>query len=470
MKKLLKSTILIIAILFGSCESIVDGINDNPNDILISDVDAELFLTGAMLANTIVQSGHLNRIGGMYSGQLVGLSSLYSNVYGYALSTAESNTTWSRIYVGVVPNARHIRNVAPNDRLSVGIAKVLEAHAVGTGASIFGDVPYSQINDSAISDPVFDSQMSVFTDLIALLDSAISDLNAASSRTFPQDIYYNGDANKWAEAANTLKARYYLQMKNYPMALTAANSGISSAGNSMLFTPRGDPGITGSKNLFWEILFGSRAGDIGTANSYLMQILDPANALYRGNANTDETARHGYSEVDDASGSANTGIVEEFEPMNLVTFAENQLIRAECAARASGVGAGLPHLNSVRAWLNGGGQLNGNFSGMPYSYLPYVAADFNAGGMENVDGIPATRAFLREVIEERYVSGFGMFIPYNDARRLRASDSDIAVPYFLDAGPAPPYPERMPYADDELNANENAPAEPGIFTKTQVNQ
>ena len=38
--------------------------------------------------------------------------------------------------------------------------------------------------------------------------------------------------------------------------------------------------------------------------------------------------------------------------------------------------------------------------------------------MENADNISAVNAFLREVIEERYVSGFGMHMPYNDARRL----------------------------------------------------
>jgi len=64
-----------------------------------------------------------------------------------------------------------------------------------------------------------------------------------------------------------------------------------------------------------------------------------------------------------------------------------------------------------------------------------------------------------------------MYLPFNDARRLRKSDTDIAVSYMLVDGPEAPYPERMPYSDDELNANENAPAEdPGIFVKTKVNE
>ena len=105
------------------------------------------------------------------------------------------------------------------------------------------------------------------------------------------------------------------------------------------------------------------------------------------------------------------------------------------------------------------------------SYEPFVAADFDSGGIENADGITADNAFLREVMEERYVSGFGMHMPYNDARRLRKSDSAIAVPYIMVDADNTRKPERMPYAQNELNSNSNAPAEdPGIFVKTPVNQ
>ena len=118
-----------------------------------------------------------------------------------------------------------------------------------------------------------------------------------------------------------------------------------------------------------------------------------------------------------------------------------------------------------------GGHLNDAHIGNTYKYEAYAAADFEAGGIENSDNVSAKTAFLREVIEERYVSGFGTHMAYNDARRLRKSDSDYAVPFVLVNGPNPPYPERMPYATNELNSNENAPAEdPGIFTKTAVNQ
>ena len=152
-------------IFITSCEDILEGINDNPNDIIVSDVEERLFLTGIQLANVQLNCGHLNRIGGMYSGQLIGYSSLYSNIYGFSLSTAESNSEWGYIYVDIMSNTRHIINNS-NNQLLVGIAKVIEAHAVGTGASLFGDIPYSEAGNLEISDPIFDSQLDVYLSLI----------------------------------------------------------------------------------------------------------------------------------------------------------------------------------------------------------------------------------------------------------------------------------------------------------------
>ena len=473
MKNIFKFSLLIMALVATSCQGLVDdGINDNPNKITVDEIDAQLFLTGTMLANSVAQSGHLNRIAGMYSGQLTGLSSLYSNIYGYSISTAESVATWSRIYIGLIPNVRHIRNQAPNDALLQGICKVLEAHAIGTAANLFGDVPYAQVNTEEVDDPAFDGQVSVIDAAIALLNDAINDLNGASSRNLDEDIYYGGDAAKWMACANTLKARYYMHKKDYTNAYTSAENGIASAAGSMKHVPRGDASIAeGDKNLFWEILEGSRTGDIGSADSYLAGLLDPASATYRGNSKTDETARSGYSYVDETGGSNNFGIIEQFEPQNLVSFEENHLTLAEAGARSKGFDTGLQHLNEFRDWLNGGGRLNSNFSDSSYVYDAYEATDFDAGGMENADGAAADRALLREIIEERYVSCFGQFTPYDDARRLRKSDTDVMVPFPLNVSSASQHPERMPYSDDELNSNSNAPADdPGIFVKTAVNQ
>ena len=454
-----------------SCEDIVSDINENPNDLIVSDVQEKLFLTGGQLANIQLQCGHLNRVSGMYSGQLIGFAALYSNIYGYNLSTGESNDEWRALYGGVMTNMRHIKENSDSALLR-GIATIIEAHAFGTGASLWGDIPYSEAGISEIEDPIFDPQVNVYNSAIALLDEGINTLNGATSEPIDEDIYFNGNKDNWIAAAYTLKARFYLHQKDYSNALSAAQNGISSANGDLKFVPGN--AVSGDTNLFWTILAGSRSGDLGNnldgTESYLLQILDSSNALSRNHSKTDETARRAYYMID-ASGSGNEGIIQEREPQNMVTFFENKLIMAEAAGRSGGVSAGLPHLNEVRNWLNSGGNLNASFIGEAFKYSPFEVSDFNDGGIENPDNISADDAFLREVIEERYVSGFGMHMPYNDARRLRKSDNVIAVPYFMVDADNTRKPERMPYAQNELNSNSNAPDEdPGIFTKTPVNQ
>jgi hypothetical protein len=458
-------------LMLTSCEIPTD-LNDNPNEITLQDADAILFLNGAQLANIMIQNSHLNRISGMFSGQLVGYTSLYSNIYGYSLSTVESNDEWNGCYTGVLTNVRHIREIVPDDKLLVGIAKVLEAHAVGTLAILMGDVPYSEVA-SEVEDPVFDSQVSVLDALTSLLDDAISDLGSTSGRPEDYDIYYNGDKDKWLAAAYTLKARYALIQSDYTSALTAANMGISSSADDMNFIPRGEAEISeGDKNLFNAILSGSRTGDIGNNGSYLLELLNDSTANYRGNDKTNETARHNYYKIDETSGEGNLGVIERFEPMPMVTYFENQMIKAEAAARTTGFSSGLSHLNDYRAWLTSGGRLNATFNdSASILYEAYVDADFASGGMENPDGISAETALLREIIQERYVSGFGTYMPFNDHRRLRGDgETDLIPPFPLNTTAATDHVERIPYAQDELSSNSTMDNDPGLYVKTEVNQ
>ena len=76
MKNIISLTVLGSMLTLMSCEIPTD-FNDNPNEITLSDVDANLFLNGAQLANIMIQNSHLNRISGMFSGQLVGLSLIH---------------------------------------------------------------------------------------------------------------------------------------------------------------------------------------------------------------------------------------------------------------------------------------------------------------------------------------------------------------------------------------------------------
>jgi hypothetical protein len=468
MKKIL---LFFLIIIFMGCEELVDGVDKNPNALTADQIVASSVLPGAQVANVLVQCGHLMRISGLYSGQFAAYQSLYLNIYSYNLTAEESISTWERAYVNALPQLRFIQDQAAGDGLLTGIAKVLEANLMGTVASYHGNVPYSQAVNNEFPDPVFDSQVSIFNSLIQLLDSGIADLNSGGSRSLGEDIYFGGDAEKWIAAANTLKARFYMYLRNYSSAYSAAQNGISDPADDLLYRPTGEDGVAGTKNTFWEIVNGSRAGDMGSRNAFMESLLDPNNADSRNHAKTDETARANYYTISDNSASANLGVINENEPMPIITFRENHLILAEAGFRSQGASVGLQRLNEFRCYLSNGGWINSNFSGDPLRYEAFVIEDFAAGGIENPDNIDRDRALLREILEEKYVSGYMSFLPFDDIRRWRKGDSDIAPAVPRNTPTASALPERLPYSSNELTSNANAPnPEPGIFAKTEVNQ
>lgn len=445
------------------------SLNDNPNEPTV--VPETLLLTGTMLADVSINASHIQRISGMWSGQYKGEILLYESLYNYVIASEESNSSWGYLYNGILAQNDIIQAALPDDNLIQGITKIVEAHAVGTAASNWGDIPYSQASNVEFSDPAFDKQTEVFSQMQTLLDEAISNLNNTEGYTLNQDIFFKGDKDKWIEVANTLKARYYMLTKQYSQANAAAQNGISSASSSLVFNPvvaEDGSGITGGSNVLWAFTSGARAGYMSTDGTYLSNLLDESAAESRGNAKTNEQARSNYYYVNPDGSTIGIGAPDA--PMPLVSYEENLLTLAETAARISTFEEALGHLNALRAFLASGDAFVKVEEADVLQYDAYDAADFANGGMENADGIEDSKALLREIIEERYVSGFGTFMPWNDARRLRKDNNDIVVPFPLNTTAASQYPERFIISQDELNSNSNAPSGLSIYDKTEVNQ
>jgi len=450
-----------------SCQEIVDGINENPNQLTVDAVDAGLFLKGAEIQNMLTQLGMFDRTASFYSGQLIGYEQVEQERYSYIFT--DRTFDWDG-YQSVLTPLRSIRERKPDNNLYQGIAKVVEAHLIGTYASLFGDIPYSEALSSN-ENPKFDTQVEVFDALQTLLSDAITDLESVTAAdVVTGDYIFNGDETKWLEAAYTLKARYYMLTKEYEEAYSAATHGISSVANSMMFVPYASIDDPDSKNRIYERLNegGQRVGVIpdDTHPSYLLELLNS-----RMNSKTNEEARIQYYTIDQDDADANTGIAAELEPQALITYQENLLILAEAGTRTQSLAVGLGHLNTLRSVLSTGALFNSSVESLAMQYDAYVATDFEAGGIENEDGsLSATRALLKEIIEERYLTGFLTFMPFDDNRRLQKSDSDVLVPFELNTPTQTVNVERFIYPNDELESNTSAPADPGAYTATMINQ
>ena len=466
--KIIASFVFLLSIL--SCDNYLD-VNDNPNQ-LVEVPSGALLLKGTLLANAQIQQGHLARTSMYYTGGLIGLNLVQQTLYNYDYTPGDSDAVWTLIYNGVLVQNKEIRRISPELDLLQGIIDVNEALAIGTAASLFGDIPYSAAvpdNPSLSSlDPELDPQTEVYTALQTLLDNAIIRINQAGTTVGDEDIYHNGDKTAWIETAYTLKARYYLQTKQYAEALANAINGISSPANTTSYKPIGE--VDGNSNILFNFVNSSRAGDMTGEGAFYRDLMDPDNPDSRNNPKTDETARRNYSYIS-GDGEQTNGIDDAATPMKLVSYEENTLIWAECLLRSGDTQGAIDKLNELRAYLDSGNAFNLIDPADTFSYDPYVLADFQAGGMENMDAIDTDRAVLREIIEERYVSGFSTYMPFNDARRLLASDSDVIVPFPLNNATTTVNPQRFLYPQDEIDGNSNIPNPiPDLFTVTTVNE
>ena len=468
-------TTLILLVTLASCDSLFEGVNQDPNSPTTAPY--QNVLTGAEVGNIILQTGENSRMAGIFAGYYTGIDRQHQGFNSYTVTTSDFDNLWENAYVKTLRNAKVTEELATdngNAGIIIGITQILQAQALGAVTALYGDVPFDEAGQIEIDNPQFVGQVEAYTKLQALLDDAILNLQAGVGRPpSGSDIYFDGNPVAWIQVANTLKARFYMHTREYTNAYQAAQNGINSISNSM-YAPHGS--AADDANLTYQFFaIQVRGADVITSD-FMASLVDPDPVTspditnYRGNAKTNETARYNFLfEVNSTGVQPNTinGLAAIDAPAPIVTYEENLLILAEAGLRSADFDTGLGHLNEFRAFMAAGGYMR-NANPADILYDPYDAADFNAGGMENPDNIGANDALLREILEERYVTFFGQIEGFNDTRRTN-NESVVRVPVQPNTGSE--LPQRFIYPQSEIDRNSNTPDPiPGLFDKTPVNQ
>jgi len=474
--------------LASGCNELTEGYSTDPVNITDPSVIATgSFLTGAQVGLIGAYEGDINRLVGMWSGYFSGEDRQYIGLSNYGVSGRDFNGEWAAIYASVLKNTQIVKSRAHVEKnfRALGIAQVMEAMSFGLAADLWGDVPFSEaVRYPVITEPKFDNQASVYNAVQILLDSAI--LNLATTvptayKTSP-DVFFGGDDAAWTKVANTLKARYYLHVRDYDNAAiySDVSMGIDDPSGNMM-APHG-PVYLQQFNLFYSFTTYDRPGYMG-ANSFAPRLIDPAEADSRNNAKTSEEARLNYYyypggglnfasiayepnvlvDFDWGSGEGYDGFFGANTSFPMVTFEENTLIRAEALAKTGDFTGALDALNELRSYYDNGGYWSAGYEAdFDSQYDPYLATDFLPGGIENADGVASIDALVREVIEERYITLLGQLEGYNDIRR---TNNLLDIP--IKVGSAT-LPLRLLYPQSELNTNNNVPTV-GLFDATPAN-
>jgi starch-binding outer membrane protein, SusD/RagB family len=433
----------------GACSDFLtgEGLTENPNNPI--DASPLQLLVASQVSLFNQQEGQLARLAAMYTQQLAGTNNQQRD-YGasYLLTEGDVTAFWNQTYVGGgLIDLRRVQAAAraAGDDRTRGIALVLEALRVGTATSLWGDIPYAEAVGT-VATPRLDPQQEVYAAVQERLDTAIA-LLATGEGPGPgtADVIYGGDAARWTQAAWTLKARFHLHtaerlgVSAFSAALAAAANGISAAPTTVAQAIHGGApgdlralhGNTTSDGNVWGQFFLSRP-DI-YANQQFVDLLrrrndprlgeyfDPVTvggaATYQGANQFGVSPAGGASPIDGA-------VRRQFTYRQpIVTWTENQLIRAEAHFRLGDAAAALAEVNVVR----------------------------QAVGLTPLPG-PVT---LEQIAEEKYVALFQNIEVYNDWKRL-------CVPRLSPGGaggqPSPTgIPGRLPYPVGERNTNPNVP-------------
>ena len=414
---------------------------NNPNAPTTASRDA--LLVGVESGTTILQSGDLARLFTTWTQQMAGTDRQAVGLGLYIFDEDLAAGDWSQVYTGGgLVDMRTIRQqaLADGDSIYAGVAMVLEALDVGTAADIWGDIPYSQAVDHAkYPTPQLDPQQQVFAEVQAVLDTAIDYLkcdpgtvSTCSGPVTGADLIYGGDPSLWLELAHTLKARFYLHTSPrdpsaYALALAQADSGISDPSHDYRTYQSGND-FPNEANLWYQFMALNRTGYI-SAGDFLVSLLSGPPADPRLGQYFDKNGSGTYLGAPPGGGSGDYSTLSSTR-MNpafrqpVVTYAENQLIKAEAELQMGQPVAALADYNLERA-----------SQGVP----PKV------GGLT-----------LNEIITEKYIADFQEIEAWNDYKRTCLPALTPAAPPLAAPGGIP---GRLLYpVSTERSSNSNIPA------------
>jgi len=284
--------------------------------------------------------------------------------------------TWSNVYNVLADTDALIEKAEQEDSpYYAGIARIIQAYNIGLATDLWGAIP----NDEALqgSDnltPTYDEQPAVYASIQTLLDSALDDLNAESSKFNPgnDDFIHGGDLAKWRKTAWALKARYlnHLTKKDSydPVAvLNAVDNALTSNADDAQMDYTNDDDLNP-----WHLVYLNQEGGIlaGHLSEQLVKemdgtlygVVDPRlEAAITDSSNIEGDVPPGYagSRNGEGAGEAYNHIeasgfyASEDAPILWMTYAEVKFIEAEAALRANQPGrAYTAYLDGIQAHMD----------------------------------------------------------------------------------------------------------------------
>ena len=239
MKKIYNLCLLALFLtLITSCENGFDELNKSKTSA--TEIDPAFILNRSVLntstSTLIFEMGIVQQIISPNSGVLTGANYNQDN-------RASTQNNWQNYYRNVIRNTKDIIAVTKDDPARsnlMNMARILQAYAFIILTDTYGDVPYSEGGDgynTQVFFPKYDTQQSIYPQLIAELTEASAALNA-SGKIETADVLYGGDVAKWKKFGYSLLLRAGMRLSKVDAA--KAQAAVKAAFDGGVITSNDD--------------------------------------------------------------------------------------------------------------------------------------------------------------------------------------------------------------------------------------
>ncbi|HEY3372629.1 MAG TPA: SusD/RagB family nutrient-binding outer membrane lipoprotein [Prolixibacteraceae bacterium] len=234
-----------LALLFtmiNSCEKGFDELNKSKTSP--TEIDPAFILNRATINSSIstliYEIAIVQQIVSPFSGVLSGANYNQDN-------RASTDDNWQSLYRNVIKDTKDIIYRTKNDPARsnmLNMARILQANAFMILTDTYGDIPYTNGGEGYYSQvffPVYESQESIYANIITELTDASAALDAAG-KIETADILYGGDVAKWKKFGYSLLLRAGMRLSKVnptqaqAVVNTAVQGGVitSNADNAMV--------------------------------------------------------------------------------------------------------------------------------------------------------------------------------------------------------------------------------------------
>lgn len=371
-KSFLKYTLLAACstLLFTSCDKGFVDLNTNPNAVTVPN-------TPYIFSKAIYDGAQFSGNKGALLFGLMQYTTSYNDVEGFGSKYVASqvNATggvFTNAYPAQINEIGEVIKALKDDPARVNMyamARIWKVYCFSRLTDLYGDIPYSEAGQGynlSIFQPKYDTQSTIYPDMLNELEAAATSLNVSSAASFGgADLIYQGNITQWKKFAYSLMLR--LGMRLSKVDATASQSWVTKAIEGGVIREYADIAkvsyTTGGQNInknpiAWQLLNdnymradGSNNTEGGKYQDVFISALKANNdprlgvlsvVYVNGVASSDESIQKGMSagingvkpaDFVTYSEPKQTTVLKQDAPLLLFTVAESNFLLAEAALK-----------------------------------------------------------------------------------------------------------------------------------------